>query len=131
MKKTSWILGATLLAAASLMATSAATAAPLSAAGKAVSDEALVTSDASDFIVKTQGRRVGGGRVVGGGRIGGGRIGGGRVGGGRFVGGGRGFRGPTVPQRLLRRLGGPVAAEERLSGAIVRWQDGRSATRLE
>ena len=95
MRKTSWILGATLLAAASLMATSAATSAPLSAAGKAMSGEALASGDGSDFIVKTQGRRVGGGRAVTGGRVGGGRVvvGGGRIGGGRVVGGGRAFRG--------------------------------------
>lgn len=74
------------------MATSAASAAPLSAAGKALSNAPIAASEASDLIVKTQGRR-GGGRV-GVGRVGGGRVGAGRVGGGRFVGGGgRGWRG--------------------------------------
>lgn len=88
-----WILGAAMLAGASLLATSAASAAPLSVAGKALSNAPIASSEASDLIVKTQGRRVGGGRI-GGGRVGGGRIGGGRVGGGRFVGGGgRGWRG--------------------------------------
>lgn len=71
------------------MATSAASAAPLGAAGKAFSNAPIASSEASDLIVKTQGRRIGGGRV-GGGRVG---VGAGRVGGGRFVGGGRGWRG--------------------------------------
>lgn len=57
-----------------------ASAAPLGA--PRLADSALVSSEASDLVIKTQGRRGGGGRV------------GVRPGGGRFVGGGgRGWRG--------------------------------------
>ena len=82
------ILSAALFAAVTIAAAGSASGAPLGAAGSAIPDKtfAIGEGDASDLIVKTQGRRGGGGGIRGGG------------GGGRFVGGGgrmggRGIRG--------------------------------------
>lgn len=79
MKTKSLLAGFAAVVGLSFAMSGAATGAPLGA--PRLADPALVSSEASDMIVKTQGRRGGGGRV------------GVRGGGGRFVGGGRGFRG--------------------------------------
>lgn len=87
------ILSAALFAA-TIAAAGSASGAPLQAAGSAIPEKtfAIGEGDASgDLIVKTQGRRGGGGGIRGGG--GGGRFVGGGGRGGRFVGGGRGIRG--------------------------------------
>lgn len=82
MKTKMLLAGIAAMAGVSFAMVGGATAAPLGA--PRLADTAHVSSDASDLIIKTQGRRGGGGRV------------GVRTGGGRFVaggGGGRAWRG--------------------------------------